>query len=57
MGVKLDVRLDHLAQRGDEIIDLSRSGYADRIGDADTIHADLIHGDIDHHQVAQLAAK
>ena len=57
VAVKLDVAGDDAAQRLDQIENLARIGDAHRIGDTDTVDADLVHGTVDGEQVDQVAAE
>ena len=55
--VRLDVAADDAAQRAHQLVDLARAGAADRVGDADAVHADLVDGRVDGQQVDQVGAE
>lgn len=55
--MRLDVTADDTSQRPDEVVDLSRVGTTDSVGDTDSVDTNLVDRAVDAEQIDELGTE
>lgn len=55
--MSLDITADDSSKGSDELVDLSRVGASDSVGDSDSVHSNLVDGSVEVEEIDEVGSE